>query len=162
MPCFWVTVTGICPKRTPKAPRTSRGDAQMKVIYITSTLPFGEGEPFLYPEIDALRLSGVNLKVVPMHPRGTPVHSEAQSVLPLTEAEPLVSARILVSAFRIFLRFPKRALRALFLSSNSESSPLAKKPGGLPKGTLASTTGHRWGQVISMPTGQPPPRPWLW
>lgn len=85
----------------------------MKVVYVTSSLPFGPGEPFLYPEIEALRSLGVDLRIVPLYPRGPVVHPEARNVLALVTAEPLFSRRILLSALRVFLRFPKRSLQAL-------------------------------------------------
>ncbi len=117
----------------------------MRVIYITSSLPFGSAEPFLYPEIRALRDLGVDLKVVPMYPRGQPVHPESRDVLPLAEVEPLFSWRIFRSAWRMVLRFPKKALQALLLLFTPNPRHLLKNLAVYPKGLWLADLAIRWG-----------------
>lgn len=116
----------------------------MKVLYVTSSLPFGKGETFLYPEIRALRDLGVVLRVVPMYPRGGVVHTEAQDVLPVAEAEPLFSKRIFVSALRTLLRFPWRALQALFFLLTFNPRHLFKNLAVYPKGLWLAEQAILW------------------
>lgn len=116
----------------------------MRVIYLTSSLPFGTGEPFLYPEIRALRELGVGLKVVPMYPRGAPVHPEADDVLSWVEAEPLFSWRILRTTVRTFLRFPRKSLEALLLLFTPNPRHLLKNLAIYPKALWLAELARSW------------------
>lgn len=116
----------------------------MKVLYITSSLPFGTAEPFLYSEIYALMDRGVELKIVPMYPRGGVVHPEAKGVLPIVEAEPLFSGRIFAGALRTFLRFPWRAVRALLLLFSLDLRHLVKNLLVYPKGLWLAELAIQW------------------
>lgn len=134
----------------------------MRVLYITSSLPFGVGEPFLYPEIRAIKDLGVDLKVVPLYPRGTLVHPEAKAVITMVEAAPLFSWRILQVALRVLLRFPKRALQALLLLLTPNPWHLLKNLTVFPKALWLADLAMSWRPITSTPTGRPPPHPWPW
>lgn len=116
----------------------------MRVIYVTSSLPFGSGEPFLYPEIKALKSLGVELKIVPMRPRGAPAHEAAYEVLPLVEGEPLFSWRILRSMVRVLLRFPRKSLEALFLILAPHPRHLFKNLAVYPKALWLAELAVSW------------------
>ncbi|MBW6394560.1 glycosyltransferase family 4 protein [Thermus sp. SYSU G05001] len=116
----------------------------MRVLYITSSLPFGVGEPFLYPEIRAIKDLGVDLKVVPLYPRGTLVHPEAKAVITMVEAAPLFSWRILQVALRVLLRFPKRALQALLLLLTPNPWHLLKNLTVFPKALWLADLAMSW------------------
>lgn len=106
----------------------------MRVLYITSTLPFGPGEAFLYPEVRELLRLGVEVRVVPMHPRGSLVHPEAREIVDQVVAEPLLSWRTLRGAFGMFLRAPLKALSALRLLLTPNPRHLLKNLAVYPKG----------------------------
>mgnify|MGYP001773361438 CR=1 FL=1 len=106
----------------------------MRMLYITSTLPFGPGEAFLYPEVRELLRRGVEVQVVPMHPRGPLVHPEAREIVDQVVAEPLLSWRTLRGAFGMFLRAPLKALSALRLLLTPNPRHLLKNLAVYPKG----------------------------
>jgi colanic acid/amylovoran biosynthesis glycosyltransferase len=68
----------------------------MRIIYVTSSFPFGPGEAFIMPELAALQAQGHELRLVPLWPRGRLVHVDATRFLPFTVTAPLFSARIAV------------------------------------------------------------------
>ena len=70
----------------------------LRVLYVTSSFPFGGGEAFLLPEVLELRRRGHDVRVVPVFPRGVVVHSDAVQLLADTVREPLLSLRILTGA----------------------------------------------------------------
>ncbi len=47
----------------------------MRVLYITSSLPFGKGEAFVLPEMAELRAMGHQVFLAPLWPRGKRIHS---------------------------------------------------------------------------------------
>jgi colanic acid/amylovoran biosynthesis glycosyltransferase len=93
----------------------------MKIIYVTSTLPYGSREAFLIPEIAELSRNGHDLTIVPMRPQGEVVHDDVRPFLGATLALPLICGKIIGGAFAEALSFPLRTLRAchyLFRSRN--------------------------------------------
>ncbi len=87
----------------------------MKLAYVTSSFPYGPGEAFILPEILELGRQGHEVWVVPMHPRGSVVHTEALQLGDRVVVQPLLSREVLSGALREFLRSPGRALQALAL-----------------------------------------------
>ncbi|MFN6991325.1 MAG: glycosyltransferase family 4 protein [Fervidobacterium sp.] len=85
------------------------------MIYITSTLPYGIAESCFFPEIKALINSGVELKIVPMRPRGEIVEPEAFETMPFVEGRDLFSSRIFKTALKVFIKHPLRVIKAFFL-----------------------------------------------
>ncbi|KIX84466.1 glycosyltransferase family 4 protein [Thermus filiformis] len=116
----------------------------MRLLYITSTLPFGPGEVFLYPEIEELQRRGVEVRVVPMYPRGPLVHPEAHSVLNQTVSEPLISWRVLRGALEMLLRSPLKALGALRLLLTPNLRHLLKNLAVYPKGLWLGKLAREW------------------
>jgi glycosyltransferase involved in cell wall biosynthesis len=93
----------------------------VKIVYVTSTLPFGSREAFLIPEIAALSRNGHDLTIVPLLPRGEVVHDDVRPFLRGTLALPLVSRRIVSGALAEAISSPLTTLRAfqrLFRSRN--------------------------------------------
>jgi len=66
----------------------------MRLIYITSSFPFGSGEAFVMPELAALENRGHAVRVVPLWPRGEVTHRDAIRFLPNTIAADLLSVSI--------------------------------------------------------------------
>lgn len=116
----------------------------MRLLYLTSTLPFGAGESFLYPEIEELLRRGFEVWVVPMHPRGSAVHREARAVMDRVVAEPLLSWRVLGDASGVFLRFPLRSLFALRLVLTPHPRHLLKNLAVYPKGLWLGGLAREW------------------
>jgi colanic acid/amylovoran biosynthesis glycosyltransferase len=69
----------------------------MKVMYVTSSFPFGAGEVFIMPELNALQKMGHEVLVVPLRPHGSVMHEDAKRWTPYTLAVPLVSSEIITS-----------------------------------------------------------------
>ena len=47
--------------------------ARMRLLYITSSMPFGSGEAFLIPEVNELLRQGHQVLIVPRSPEGKEV-----------------------------------------------------------------------------------------
>jgi glycosyltransferase involved in cell wall biosynthesis len=93
----------------------------MRIVYVTSTLPYGSREAFLIPEVAALAASGHKLTLVPMRPRGGIVHDDVRPFVEATLAAPLFSGAIFLGAVAEAASFPLRTLRALALVLRSRS-----------------------------------------
>ncbi len=106
----------------------------MRVLYITSALPYGPGETFLYPEVEELLRQGVEVWVVPMYPRGSLAHSEALRLSERALNEPLFSWRVLWGALVMFLRRPRKALAAFTHLLTLNPKHLLKNLAVYPKG----------------------------
>ena len=78
----------------------------MKLVYVTSSLPYGPLEAFLLPEIAALERLGHEVWIVPMYPRGKKIHADAEPYAVRTLSEPLVSAGILTASLRELPKSP--------------------------------------------------------
>ena len=72
----------------------------MKLVYVTSSLPYGPLEAFVLPEIAALERLGHEVWIVPMWPRGERLHEDAERHRERTLSEPVVSAAIAADAVR--------------------------------------------------------------
>jgi glycosyltransferase involved in cell wall biosynthesis len=70
----------------------------MRLIYVTSTFPFGPGEAFVIPELEALARQGHEILIAPMRPRGDVVHGAGRRWLPSTRKTGLLSAAVLGAA----------------------------------------------------------------
>jgi colanic acid/amylovoran biosynthesis glycosyltransferase len=107
----------------------------MRIVYVTSTLPYGSREAFLIPEVAELMRSGHDVTVVPMSPRGVVVHEDVQPFLATTVGVPLLSPEILREAFAGAVSSPRRTFRALGYVCRSRSPRIfAKNLGVFAKG----------------------------
>jgi glycosyltransferase involved in cell wall biosynthesis len=77
----------------------------LRLVYVTSSLPYGPLEAFLLPEIAALERLGHEVWIVPMYPRGERIHADAEPYAARTLSEPLLSRTILAEGVR---ELPKR------------------------------------------------------
>jgi len=117
----------------------------MKLIYITSSLPYGTAEPFLIPEVLELRATDHEVAVVPLYPRGRIVHKRAEQLYHSEFCKPLISWEVLLTAIRVFLRAPLRSLRALGLLLTLNPKHLAKNLIAYPKGLWLVGVARKWG-----------------
>jgi glycosyltransferase involved in cell wall biosynthesis len=72
----------------------------VKLVYVTSSLPYGPLEAFVLPEIAALERLGHEVWVVPMWPRGERIHADAERHSERTLSAPVVSPAIAADAVR--------------------------------------------------------------
>jgi glycosyltransferase involved in cell wall biosynthesis len=86
----------------------------MRVAYILSRFPYLT-ETFILREMLSLRRLGWEVHVFPLFaPLPTPVHEEAQEMLPYVHSSPfLLSGRLLLANLRFLVRSPARYARAL-------------------------------------------------
>ena len=72
----------------------------MRLVYVTSSLPYGPLEAFVLPELAALERLGHEVWLVPMWPRGERLHEDAEAHGERTLSEPLVSRTIAAAGVR--------------------------------------------------------------
>ncbi len=117
----------------------------MRLIYVTSSFPFGPGEVFIVPELDSLQQMGHELLVVPLWPHGEVVHEDAARWLPRTLASPLVSIEIIRS---LLVRLSCQAWsvgRLAHLFDCRRLSVTLKNLTALPKCAWLAEVAQQWG-----------------
>ncbi|MCA3747878.1 MAG: glycosyltransferase [Rubrobacter sp.] len=118
----------------------------MRLIYVTSTLPYGKKEAFVIPEVRELLRRGHEVLVVPAYPRGEVLHGDAKPLLPGTVSEPLLSLRVVRAAARTVLAHPRGAAEAVRLLLASRSlRVLLRNLSALPKALWLADLARRWG-----------------
>ena len=118
----------------------------MRVIYVTSSLPYGSGEAFLIPEVVELVRQGHEVLMVPMYPRGVVIHDDVKPLMARVVSRSLFSAEVLRSAVSELTRNPAGAAKSLgcmFRSRNSRI--LVKNLAVYPKGLWLADLAQRWG-----------------
>lgn|SRR5919204_724154 len=107
----------------------------MKIVYVTSALPYGSREPFLISEITQLSRNGYELTIVPMRPQGEVVHDDIRPFLERTLGAPLICREIVMAALSEAISSPLRTLRALRHVSRSRNLRIfIKNISVIPKG----------------------------
>ena len=118
----------------------------MRILYATSSLPYGAGEAFVIPEVAALGRRGHELTIVPVHGRGPVLHEDARDLLDSCLERSLLSVAIIRGAARQLARRPGRSLRAFRLLLGSRSPRiLLKNLAVLPKGLWLGLEAERRG-----------------
>ncbi|HEY5294082.1 MAG TPA: glycosyltransferase family 4 protein [Gaiellaceae bacterium] len=105
----------------------------LRLAYVTSRFPFGEGEAFFAPELKALGRQVAQLWVVPMRPQGPVLHEDAEPLLDRTVSAGLGSRTVLVAATRHVAANPRRTGIALSHMRRSRPRVLAKNLAIVPK-----------------------------
>ena len=117
----------------------------MRIIYVTSSLPYGKVEAFIIPEIEELKTRGHEVLIVPMYPRGALLHGDAKPFLAHTETEPLLSLNIANVAAKKVNRVPTEALRVLgWLFRSRSAKILFKNLVVYPKGLWLANVAKEW------------------
>jgi glycosyltransferase involved in cell wall biosynthesis len=83
----------------------------LKVVYITSSFPYGAGEGFLIAEVRSLTERGLKIAVCPILGRGPRIHSFVAATVPGSQA--LLSLQIMTSFLGKVAREPRKLLRVL-------------------------------------------------
>jgi colanic acid/amylovoran biosynthesis glycosyltransferase len=85
----------------------------VKIVYVTQRLPFGEGETFVVPEIEALLAAGHELLIVPRRSRDAVVHDNVGALLPRTRVLPRAGA-VVAAVAGALARSPRRTAGAFW------------------------------------------------
>jgi colanic acid/amylovoran biosynthesis glycosyltransferase len=117
----------------------------MRIIYVTSSMPYGPVETFVISEVEEVRKQGHEVLVVPMYPRGPVLHTDAKPLLEYVSAQPLLSPRIAKSAAEMFVRAPARTIRALgWLFRSRSARVFLKNLSVYPKGLWLARLAREW------------------
>jgi colanic acid/amylovoran biosynthesis glycosyltransferase len=85
----------------------------VKIVYVTQRLPFGEGETFVVPEVEALLAAGHEMMIVPRRSRDAVVHDNVGALLPRTRVLPRAGA-VVAAVAGALATSPRRALGAFW------------------------------------------------
>jgi colanic acid/amylovoran biosynthesis glycosyltransferase len=115
----------------------------MRIIYVTSKLPYSSQEALIIPEIEELIRRGHEVLIVPMYPRGAILHGEVKPMLEHSIIKPLISPNVAKWAAIGFIRAPIKALRTLSWVFRSRSAQiLLKNLAVYPKGLWLAHLAH--------------------
>jgi len=82
----------------------------VRLLYVTSSFPYGHGEGFLTVEARELLRQGHELTVVPALARGPVLHEDASELVGRTRRVPLLSREVSASAGVLVAREPRRTI----------------------------------------------------
>jgi len=85
----------------------------MRIVYVTQRLPFGTGETFIVPEVDALLASGHELLIVPRLATDPVMHDDVGELMARTRVLPRIDG-IVGAVVRAITRHPRLTLRAFW------------------------------------------------
>lgn len=94
----------------------------MKILYLTQRLPFGNGETFVIPEIDALLARGHEVLIVPRLSSGPVLHDDAVALVGRTRVLPSAFG-IVRAVLRALVRRPRVTLRAFWRLRRTRPRP---------------------------------------
>ena len=117
----------------------------MKILYVTTKLPFGHTEAFAISEINALQRAGHEVRLAPCTTPGDIVHGDAAQLLPLTHVEPLISRNILNGLGAELRRAPRHSLRAVAKTLGERKRTSLKNAAVAPKGAWLAGVARAWG-----------------
>jgi colanic acid/amylovoran biosynthesis glycosyltransferase len=106
-----------------------------RVVYVTASLPYGDDERFVVPEIEELERQGVEVVICPRGWLTPHVESDTRHLLGKTLEPRLISAAIVATALRELAQSPRRGARAIWQLRRSRSPRmLLKNLAIVPKG----------------------------
>lgn len=122
------------------------GAQRPRVVYVTASLPYGDDERFVVPEIEELERQGVDVVICPRGWMTPYAESDTRHLLRQTLQPRLVSPGIIGTALREIGRSPRRAVRAIWQLRRSRSpSMLLKNLAVVPKGLWLGAYARRNG-----------------
>ena len=105
-----------------------------KIIYITCSMPYGSSEEFFIPEVKEMLRQGIEVLIVPRSPQCSLVNLDAEELLIISLPKPLLSVKILISAFcDVLTSLHKWMLILRMLSQDTNILVLLKNLAVLPK-----------------------------
>jgi colanic acid/amylovoran biosynthesis glycosyltransferase len=118
----------------------------MKLLYVTATMPFNDGEEFLIAEARELLRQGVDLLIVPRSPRGLVVNLDAETLRAVSLRRHIMSPEVLACAAAQVLWHPLRFVKVLrCLHPFHGIRNFLKNLLVLPKGLWLAGVARRWG-----------------
>jgi colanic acid/amylovoran biosynthesis glycosyltransferase len=103
----------------------------MRLVYVTSSFPYGHGEGFLVAELRELERQGHDVTIVPTLARGPMVHQDARPLLPSSQCSPLLSRDVMRSALQEWTGAPAQSLALLLQLRHSRSARILAKNGAV-------------------------------
>jgi colanic acid/amylovoran biosynthesis glycosyltransferase len=117
--------------------------AAPKLLYVTSSFPYGLNDVFFEPEVRELVRQGVDVRSVPVRPRGPLTTADAES---LTLQRPLFDLGIATAALAETLRAPAAVASAFALLFRSpRPSVLLRNVVSFPKALWLARLARSWG-----------------
>lgn len=99
----------------------------MRIVYVTSSLPYGPGEAFAIPEIRELLTRGHDVRLLPVRPRGRVVHDDARPLEERTIGRGALSARAFAPTALATLASPRASSSAACLALRGTSGSTRAK-----------------------------------
>jgi colanic acid/amylovoran biosynthesis glycosyltransferase len=113
-----------------------------RLLYLASSFPYGQNDTFFGPEVRELVRQGVDVRAVPVRPRGPLTTPDADS---LTIRKPLLDGEIARAAAAELMRSPVAVLSALFLLLRSPApAVLVRNLAGFPKALWLARLARTW------------------
>ena len=117
----------------------------MRIVYVTQRLPFGEGETFVVPEVEALLAAGHEILIVPRRSRDAVVHDNVGALLPRTRVLPRTGA-VVAAVTGALLRSPRRTLGAFWrLGATRPRRRAIANAVATAQGIWLARVAHQWG-----------------
>lgn len=117
----------------------------MKIIYITSRLPYGTGEAFIIPEIEQLVRMGHDIVVVPLVGHGKVIHVDVKPILKYFKLKQNLAPSLLWTALSVGLRNILTCLSFLFLICRLKNPVRSiKNLAVFPKSLWIADVAQRW------------------
>jgi len=114
-----------------------------RLLYLTSAFPYGRGDTFFGPEARELVRQGVDLRVIPMRPRGLLTVADAKT---WAVRKPLLDLAIARAALIETVRSPRTVASALrLLLRRPEPDVLVRNLAAFPKALWIAHEARRWG-----------------
>jgi colanic acid/amylovoran biosynthesis glycosyltransferase len=85
----------------------------VRILYVTQRLPFGDGETFVIPEVEALLARGHELLIVPRLSRDPVIHDDVGAIVARTRVLPRALG-IADALLRTLIRRPRRTVSAFW------------------------------------------------
>jgi colanic acid/amylovoran biosynthesis glycosyltransferase len=117
----------------------------VKILYITTMLPFGTKEAFFIPELQELIRCGHEVTILPMRKPGGIVHADAQELAKITVFAPLFGPRVGWAFAQELVIHPVRTIAAAtrLLKRSGSLRALTKNLAVFPKGVWAARAARR-------------------
>jgi colanic acid/amylovoran biosynthesis glycosyltransferase len=118
----------------------------VKILYLTVSMPFGPGEAFFIAEVREMLRQGCEMRIVPRSPSGDCVNQDAAGLDQISLRKPLIDADIFASAVGVAVRHPIRCLRALIKFFHGRNlAALVKNLTVFPKSLWLAKLAKQWG-----------------
>src|SRR4051794_24328695 len=103
------------------------GSARPRVVYVTASLPYGDDERFVVPEIEELGRQGVDVTICPRGWFTSEAECDTRHLLPQTIEPRLLSTGILATAAKELARSPRQVGTAMWRLRRSRSPRMLLK-----------------------------------